>query len=77
MKKSGKGTAKNHYTLTDIYEILDSIDKGSLIKITEGKLDKLDDEVNAKISEIERVAQVLGWDQKALSKAITLEIKKR
>ncbi len=48
-----------HYNVTDIYEILYSIDADSLRKIAKGKIDKLDDETKAKISELKKIAKEL------------------
>ncbi len=62
----------NHprYNLSDIYNILYTLDKESLTKILKSKKDALDDETKVKIAEIEGIAKEIGWDQTAISKAI-------
>ncbi len=57
---------KDSYNLTDIYNILYSIDTDSLRKIANGKIDELDDKIKAKISEVKKIAKELGWNHSGL-----------
>ncbi len=68
---------KFHYTLTDIYEIIDTIDSDSLRKIISGRTDGLDNKVKAKLSDLGKIGKELGWDQTALNRAIKMELEKR
>ncbi len=65
------------YTLTDIYNILYAIDTDSLRNIARGKTDELNDEIKAKVSEVENIAKKLGWDQVALSKGIDIVLRNK
>ncbi len=66
-----------HYNITDIYDILYSIDSTSLRKIAKGKTDELDDETKTKLSELKRITKELGWDQSNLSIGIEAVLKNR
>ncbi len=68
---------KSHYTLTDIYEIIDTIDSDSLRKIISGRTDGLDSKVKAKLSDLEKIGKELGWDKTALNRAFKMELEKR
>ncbi len=72
--KEGINRDNPRYNLSDIYNILYTIDKEPLLKILKGKKDALDDETKAKIAEIEKIAKEIGWDQTAISKAIEVVI---
>ncbi len=61
---------KPRYNLTDIYDILYTIDTASLRKNPTGKTDGLDHETKATISEVKKIAKELGWDQSAIIKGI-------
>ncbi len=71
------GSNKPRYNLTDIYDILYTIDIASLRKIASGKTDGLDDETKAKLSEVEKIARELGWDQSAIIKGINVVLKNK
>ncbi len=68
---------KFHYTLTDIYEIIDTIDSNSLREFNSDRTNGLDNKVKAKLSDLEKIGKELGWDRKALNRAIKLELEKR
>ncbi len=68
---------KSHYTLTDIYEIIDTIGSDILRKVISGRTDGLDNKIKAKLSDLEKIGKELGWDRKALNRAIKLELEKR
>ncbi len=68
---------KSHYTLTDIYEIIDTVDSASLRKVISGRTDGLDNKVKAKLSDLEKIGKELGWDRKALNRALKMELEKR
>ncbi len=68
---------KSHYTLTDIYEIIDTIGSDSLRKVISGRTDGLDNKVKSKPSDLEKIGKELGWDQTALNRAIKMELEKR
>ncbi len=63
-------TDKPRNNITDIYNILYSIDKDSLRKITEGKTGKLAEGTKIKLLKAEDIAKELGWDKLGLNKAI-------
>ncbi len=73
--KEGMSRDKPRHNLSDIYRILYALDRESLDKILKGKKDTLDDEIKAKIAEIEEIAKEIGWDQTAISKAIEVVLK--
>ncbi len=78
-KKTNKdiGSNKPRYNLTDIYDILYTIDTASLRKIASGKTEELDEKTKAKLSDVKKIAKELGWDQTALSKGIDVVLNNR
>ncbi len=70
MENNEINKAGYRYTLTDIYNILYSIDTGSLKKISRGETDEIGDEIISRISEVKKIATKLGWDESAISKGI-------
>ncbi len=75
IKRDNNISRQTHYNVTDIYEILYSIDADSLRKIARCKADELGDEIKARISEVKKIAKELSWDQTALSKGIDFVLK--
>ncbi len=71
------GSNKPRYNLTDIYDILYTIESDSLRKIASGKTDGLDDETKTELSEVKKIAKELGWDQSALNKGINAVLKNK
>ncbi len=58
------------YVLSDIYNILYTLDRDSLVKISKGQKRVIDDSIKDKLSEIETIANEIGWDKSAITKAV-------